>query len=295
MTALIGAFLGAAVGGGAFAAVLGWRGVVVSSNSRSPKSPEYPRRGPDKLPLRLFLALAGCAAAVGLTGWPVAGVLGAIGGFAAPTIVGAKASRGREIDEMQAIATWVEMVRDTVGAASGLAETLKATAVTAPAGLQAHVRRLAARAEREPLPEALIKFAKEANHAIADTVAITLVLATTSQVGSVQESLAELAENTRQEVSMRLRIEASRARQFTSARFIAGVVAVFSIGMVALSRAYLAPFDTASGQVVLTVIGGLFIGSGIALVRMSSFDSPPRILDLAPASAHLDNPKGFQQ
>ena len=89
MTALLGAFLGAAVGGGAFAAVLGWRGVVVSSNSRSPKSPEYPRRGPDKLPLRLFLALAGCAAAFGLTGWPVAGVLGAIGGFAAPTIAGA--------------------------------------------------------------------------------------------------------------------------------------------------------------------------------------------------------------
>ena len=295
MTALLGAFLGAAMGGGAFAAVLGWRGVAASSNGRSSESQEHSRRGPNKLPLRLFLAVAGCAAVFGLTGWPVAGVLAAIGGFTAPTIVGAKASRGREIDEMQAIATWVEMVRDTVGAASGLAETLKATAVTAPAGLQAHVRRLAARAEREPLPEALIKFAKETNHAIADTVAITLVLAATSQVGSIQESLAELAENTRQEVSMRLRIEASRARQFTSARFIAGVVSVFSIGMVALSRAYLSPFDTASGQVVLAAVGVLFIGSGIALTRMSNFDSPPRILDLAPGSVHLDNARGFPQ
>ena len=294
MTAVLGAFLGAAVGGGAFAALLGWRGIPASSNGRPSRSAEHSRRSQARLPLRLFLALAGFAAAFGLTGWPVAGLLAAVGGFTAPTMVGAKASREQQIDEMQAIATWVEMVRDTLGAASGLAETLKATAVTAPAALQSPVRRLAARAEREPLPEALMKFAKETNHAIADTVAITLALAATSQVGSIQESLAELAENTRQEVSMRLRIEASRTRQFTSARFIAGVVAVFSIGMVALSRAYLSPFDTASGQVVLAVIGGLFIGSGVVLVQMSSFASPPRILALAPAVVQHDKTRGLQ-
>ncbi|MXZ77783.1 MAG: hypothetical protein F4Z06_05840 [Acidimicrobiia bacterium] len=115
---------------------------------------------------------------------------------------------------------------------------------------------------------------------MADTVAVSLGLAATNQVGSLQESLAELAKNTRQEVSMRLRIEASRARQLASARLIAGVVAVLCIFMVSFSRTYLAPFDTASGQLALAVIGGLFIGSGFALERMSRFNSPPRILEV---------------
>ncbi|MCY3634257.1 MAG: type II secretion system F family protein [bacterium] len=181
---------------------------------------------------------------------------------------------------MTALATWVEMVRDTISAASGLTETLRATAVTAPMAVRVPVQQLAARAEREPLPEALAKFADEVDHGVADTVVVTLRLAAANQTGSLQEALAELAENTRHEVSMRLRIEASRARQFTSARFIAGVVAVFSIGMVGFSRSYLAPYETVWGQVALTVIGSLFIGSTIALVKMSQFNSPPRILDV---------------
>ena len=238
-------------------------------------------RGPTApLALRFAIAVTGFVAAVVLTRWVVAGLIVGIAGFSAPTVIGAKANRDREVDRMAALATWVEMVRDTISAASGLIETLKATAATAPAAVRIQVQQLAARAEREPLPDALAKFADEVDHGVADTVAVTLRLAAANQTGSLQEALAELAENTRQEVSMRLRIEASRARQFTSARFIAGVVAVFSVGMVGFSRPYLTPYDTAWGQVALAVIGGLFIGSAIALVKMSQFNSPPRILDV---------------
>ncbi len=218
--------------------------------------------------------------AFGLTGWVVAGLFAGVAGYMTPTVLGAKSDRDQEVDRMTALATWIEMVRDTVSAASGLTEALKATAVSAPSAIRTPVRQLALRAERETLPNALAKFADEMNDAVADSVAVTLGLAAVNQVGSLQESLSEIAENTRQEVSMRLRIEASRARQFTSARFVAGIVAVFSVGMVGFNRSYLAPFDTFSGQVALAVIGGLFVASGIALVQMSRFLSPPRILDV---------------
>lgn len=280
MTSLMGALIGAALGSGIFTATLGWRGTLTSPDRSRWRPVNKVRGGTDKLVLRMALFAAGFAAVVGLTGWLVAGVIAGLAGFNSPTILGAKAARNREIEQMKALATWVEMVRDTIGAASGLTETLKATAATAPAALRTQVRQLAARAEREPLPDALAKFADETHHAVADTVAVTLGLAATNQVGSLQESLGELAESTRQEVSMRLRIEASRARQFTSARFIAGVVAVFSVGIVGLNRSYLAPFDSASGQVALAVIGGLFVGSSMALTRMSQFSTPPRVLDV---------------
>ncbi len=293
MSSLIGAMLGAALGTGVFTTVMGLRGFSPVPGAR--------RRRPDsrfqgtltRLLVRTAMAVAGAVAAIVSTGWPVAGFVVGIAAFLSPTLLRAKSNRDREMDRMSALATWVEMLRDTISAASGLTETLKATADSAPAILRAPVRQLAARAEREPLPAALAKFADEVDHTVADTVALSLGLAATNQVGSLQESLDELAENTRQEVSMRLRIEASRVRQFTSARLIAGVVAVFSLAMVGFSRSYLAPFDTVSGQVALAMIGGLFIGSGIALERMSRFSSPPRILEMnrsplapSPASEH---------
>ena len=280
MSSLIGAMLGAALGTGAFTTIMGLRGFPPRSGTRPRKRGAWFQGSLTPLAVRSAIAISGGIAAVVSTGWLVAGFVVGIAAFLSPTVLRAKSNRDREMDRMNALATWVEMLRDTISAASGLTETLKATAESAPAILRAPIRQLAARAERESLPVALAKFADEVDHAVADIVAVSLGLAATSQVGSLQESLADLAENTRQEVSMRLRIEASRARQFASARLIAGVVAVFSIAMVGFSRTYLAPFDTVSGQIALAVIGGLFIGSGVALERMSRFNSPPRILDV---------------
>lgn len=280
MSSLIGALMGAALGAGVFTTFVALRGFSSRPGTRRRKLGTWLQGTLTPMAVRLAIALAGAIAAIAFTGWLVAGFVVGMASFVSPTVLRAKSSRNREIDRLNALATWVEMLRDTISAASGLTETLKATANSAPTILRSSVRQLAARAERESLPEALAKFADEVDHAVADTVAVSLGLAATNQVGSLQESLAELAENTRQEVSMRLRIESSRARQFTSARLIAGVVAVFSIAMVGFSRTYLAPFDTASGQVALAAIGGLFIGSGIALERMSRFSSPPRILEV---------------
>ena len=280
MSSLIGALMGATLGVGVFTTIVALRGFSSRPGTRRRKLETRLQGSLTSIAIRLAIALAGAVAAGAFTGWLVASFVVGVAAFVSPTVIGAKSRRDREMDRLGALATWVEMLRDTISAASGLTETLKATADSAPTTLRSPLRQLAARAEREPLPEALARFADEVDHPVADTVAVSLGLAATNQVGSLQESLAELAESTRGEVSMRLRIEASRARQFASARLIAGVVAVFSIAMVGFSRTYLAPFDTVSGQVALAAIGGLFVGSGIALERMSRFSSPARILEV---------------
>ena len=279
MPALIGALLGAAMGCGLFAAAAGLQTSTARQTARRSIRGRWRRQSHRAVLICSANGVIGFAAATATTGWPAAGFIGAALGLGLPTIIGANSKRVLEINRMTALATWVEMVRDTISVAPGLTEALKATAATAPAPLRIPVRQLAARAERTPLPDALARFADEMDHPVADTVAITLGLAATNQVGTLQESLSEIAASTRQEVSMRLRIQASRARQFTSARFTAGVVAVFSIAMVTFNRSYLAPFGTSSGQIALTVIGGLFIGSGIALAKMGRFETPPRILN----------------
>lgn len=295
MSSLIGALLGAAVGCGIFTAVLGWRGLLTPPSGRHWRIVGGLQRPAASYLFRLAIAVTGSFAAYVLTGWLVAGLIAGVAGYIAPTVLRAKAIREQEINRMTALATWVEMIRDTCGAASGVTETLKATAETAPTSIRSSVRQLANRIEREPLPNALAKFADEIDHAVADTVAITLGMAAANQVGSLQESLAELAENTRREVSMRLRIEASRVRQFTSARFIAVVVAVFSVGMISFNRSYMAPFDTLSGQIALAAIGGLFLGSAFALVRMSRFSNPPRIFEVHHQPPTLSMVKGLSE
>ncbi len=295
MSSLIGALIGAAAGCGIFVTALGWRGFLAPPKALGWRLFGEFHWAPTSIVFRSAIALAGSSAAFALTGWLVAGLTAGIAGFVSPTLLKAKAIRDQEVNRMAALATWVEMVRDTCSAASGITETLKATADAAPAVVRAQVKQLAARAEREPLGDALAKFADEVNHAVADTVAVTLGLAAANQVGSLQEMLGDLAENTRQEVSMRLRIEASRARQFTSARFIAVVVAVFSIAMVIFNRSYLTPFETLSGQIALAGIGGLFLGSEFALVQMSRFNTPPRTLEVHRTPPTLSVVKGHPE
>ncbi|WP_419918547.1 type II secretion system F family protein [Candidatus Poriferisocius sp.] len=280
MNLLIASLLGASLGSGIFITALGWRGIQLEFSY--PNFNLLNKLQIDTASLLLCSTLAGTGFFITLvlTRWVVAGLIIGIVGFYSPAIWGARANRQQETERMIALATWTEMVRDTISAAPGLIETLKATALTAPSAIRPQVRQLAARAERESLPLALAKFADETDHAIADNVAITLGIAAGNQGGTLQELLTELANNTRQEVSMRLRIEASRTRQFTSARFIAGVIVIFSVGMVGFNKSYLAPFNSISGQIALAIIGGLFIGSGGSLIKMSKFNTQPRILNV---------------
>ncbi len=285
MSALIGAMLGAAVGLGVFCGTAGWVGLTGRPNPLFLWRPTKTRATSCTNTRRVLLphiaiGLLGFVSTLTITGWPVAAIVVALLGVGIPKLRAAKAQRTAEVERISALATWVEMVRDTIGAASGLTEALVATAGSAPVAIRREVQNLAARAERESLNDAFIKFAEEMNHAITDTIALTLGKATGNQVGSLQEALSDLAQNTRQEVSMRLKIEASRARQHASARFVMGVVATFCVGLVTFSRSYLEPFDNLSGQIALGVIGVLFIGSGLALEKMSRFKALPRILAL---------------
>ncbi|MYG94833.1 MAG: type II secretion protein F [Acidimicrobiia bacterium] len=287
MSALIGAVLGTAMGFGVVCIFASSQRFTVHThpqawlrnNKQRPLSKHGNEMGASLL-IRLAASVLGFVITFVFTGWPVAGGLIAVSAFSAPKLWTAKAQRASELERMAALATWVEMMRDTISAASGLNETLQATADSAPAIIRPTVRQLVGRAERESLNEALTKFAQEMNHAIVDIIALTLSKAAANQVGSLQQALGELANNTRQEVSMRLKIEASRARQHASARFVMGVIAVFCVGLIAFSRPYLEPFDSASGQVALAIIGTLFIGSAVALEKMSRFRALPRILTL---------------
>src|SRR5581483_5230618 len=170
--------------------------------------------------------------------------------------------RESAIARTEAVAAWAEMLRDTMAGAAGLQEAVAATARVAPEAIRPEVRALAMRIEREPFVPAVRRFAAEVGDPVGDLVVAALVLAAERQSGSLGEVLGAAAASARASATMRLRVEAGRARTYTSTRMIVGVTVSFAVGLVLFNRQYLEPFDSAAGQLVLAAIAALF-GFGV--------------------------------
>ncbi len=184
----------------------------------------------------------------------------------------------REIDRVEAVASWAEMLRDTIAAAAGLEQAIVATGPIAPAPIAAPVARLAVAVELEPLAPALRRFADEVDHPTCDFVVAALVIATEREARELGPLLGQLAVCARDEAKMRTRIWIDRARTRTSVRVIAGCVVAFASGLFVLSRTYLQPYDSTAGQLVLLAIGALFAASFAAMSRMGRIALPERFV-----------------
>ncbi len=274
MTALIAFVLGAGLGLGAFVLALGLLGrPVFALSSRRATVALSPR----SVGL-VTTAVAAGVAVYGLTGWLVGGLLAAAVTVAAPRLWAGRADHRREIARVEAIATWAEMLRDTMAGAAALEQAIVATGPLAPEPIAGPVARLAVRLEIEPLPAALRRFADEVDHPTADFVVAALLIAAEKEARQLGPLLGQLAVCARDEAKMRTRIWIERAKTRTSVKVIAGCVLLFAGGLMLFSRSYLEPYDTAAGQVVLLAIGALFAVSLVGMDRMARIETPERFV-----------------
>jgi Flp pilus assembly protein TadB len=227
---------------------------------------------------RLWRALPLAGAVLLLTRWPVAAIgAGALGWFSSD-LLGGKATRDRGVARTEAIATWAEMLRDTISAAHGLEAAIAATAPIAPDAIRSEIMSLAFDLERMPLPAALRRLADDLAHPIADLVVAALIVAANGSVRELAELLGTLATSARDEASMQLRVEAARARMRTAVQVITVCTLAMALGLVVLNPTYVESYGSVVGQMVLALIAGCW---GVALVWLSSmsrFQTPARFL-----------------
>ncbi|MGH4029352.1 type II secretion system F family protein [Actinomycetota bacterium Odt1-20B] len=220
------------------------------------------------------------AVAGALTGWPVAAVLTSVAVLTLPGLLGPDRAAARRTQRMEALATWTEMLRDTLSAAAGLEQAILATADIAPTALGDEMRELAATVRAgNPLPPALRTFAEEVDDPLADVVVAALVMAAEQQASKLAPLLGELADSVREQVAMRQRVDAGRASVRTGVRVTVTVTLGMVLGLVVFNRPYLAPFDSLTGQAVLAVVGVLFIASFGYLTVIGRIDEPVRLID----------------
>lgn len=268
------ALYGAVIGLGLLVGVVGWSG----------RAPAHVGRAGvwlnrvEGLSHRVAVALVAAALVGVLTRWPVGSGLAAAFGFAAPALFGGAGARRRAIARTEAVAAWAEMLRDTMAGAAGIEQAIVATAAVAPAPIAAEVRNLAARLERHRLSDALRVFATELADPTGDLVVAALVLASEKQARRLGELLGALARSARQQATLRLRVDAGRARTRTSSRVITMFTLGFALGLVVLNRGYLSPYNTAQGQLVLAAVGACFGAAFWWLAAMARVAEPERFL-----------------
>jgi Flp pilus assembly protein TadB len=257
-------------------------GAIGLLHSFHPKAPRLTARRNvvgRKLGLPVGLAVATGIGIGVLTQWPAAAILGAGAGFGLPAVVRAT-GKTNPTARTEAIATWTELLRDTLSAASGLSQALVSTAPLAPDAIKREVHDLASRLTSGiPLSDALRLFADEMNDPSSDLVVCALTLAASARAQRLVELLTALSESIHDEVKMRLRVESSRA----SARSGVRTIALFSLGFAGVlelfAHTYLQPFGTPIGQLVLLVAGGLNAAGVVSMIYLVRERRPLRLIE----------------
>lgn len=293
-TTALAALLGLGVGVGLLLIIMSWRGVDPNRRSgplgRTRSRLAQAARRDQGQAHRIGLAIAAAGLTGAATGWVVGAVLAGLAVWALPRVLGPDPAHARRVARTEAIATWTEMLRDTLSAAAGLEQAILATAPLAPKAINYDITELAARLENgERLAPALRRLADHLADPIGDLVIAALVQAAEQHARQLGDLLGSLAHAARERASMRMRVEAGRARTRTSVRVIVGTTLCFAVAVVLLNRSYLSAYDSAAGQMVLLGIGVLFAFGFAWLVRIAKVTEPDRFLSLLPERASADH------
>jgi tight adherence protein B len=270
---LIGAVCGAALGLGVLLVVLGLRGTP-ATNRPTVRHVTAHRRWL----LQTAIALLTAVVALVVTGWPVGALLAGLVAVVVPGTLGRMRQEATTVARTEAVAAWTELLRDTLAAAAGLEEAIRATTDAAPEPIRAEVARLGHRLEHGTLPDALERFADELANPAGDLVVAALLTAARREARELVPLLTALASSARAEAEMRMRVHVSRARIRTAVRVVIGTLGLFAGGLLLFNRPYLAPYGTAVGQLVLLGVGVLFASGWWLLQRMATIEAPERFL-----------------
>lgn len=253
-----------------------------------PKDPLAPGGGTSLSGLgrRAVVALAAGLLVGLLSRWPVLGIAAVVLVLFWDRLFGGAGEEKLAMRRVEALAMWTESLRDTIAGAVGLEQAIPASARGADPVLREHLNALLDRLRgRMALADALQFLADDLNDPSADLVIAALVLNSKLRGPGLREVLGALGKSAREEVDMRQRVLAQRAGTRRSVQIIVGVVVVFVLGMALFNRAFVAPYGTPLGEVVLSVVLVLF-GLGFAwLRRLARVETPSRfLLKSAPAA-----------
>jgi len=265
--------------------------IVAALANRAPTRPALVVRGSLLRPadrwsprlLSIAAALVAGALVGAITGWPVA-ALGTMAAF--PVLRRLVRERGtgtQGVARLEALARWIELLRDTLHAAAGIEGAITASATAAPLALRPQAAELATRLSRmdpaDTLDAGLRDFADEIDNYFGDLAVLSIIAASEGQGGRLAEQLDFAAANARALVSFARETHLDRVEVRATGRIVAVVTLGWGLALSVLSPGYFAFYGSPLGQLILLVgPGALFALSVGWTLRLSRVPPLPRLL-----------------
>lgn len=268
--------------------ILGFIAAIAVLMRLSHGLPGFPRS--TNRPLRRRVELTGLtqnlviAAVVGIgvaawTRWPVAGAVAVAVVVLWPKMMRGGAKERQSVAKLDALATWIESLRDTAAAQAALETAIPATVAEAPRLLAPALRELSQRVARmEPLPAALTRFADVVDDRGCDLVVAVLSLNARTRAGRLRPVLTTLAVNTRAELEMRRKVLKQRNGLRRQATQITFLILLLAVGQSVLEPTWVAPYGTPAGQAALGVLAAAFVALAVRMQKLAAAEPQPRFL-----------------
>lgn len=227
-----------------------------------------------------LLALAGIITGIGLwlaSGWTVFLIGAPLAAIGLPLLLGGD-DTVRRIERIDALETWTRGLSGLTIAGAGLEQTLLAGVPSAPEALREPLATLAARlGARWRTQDALRAFADDLDDPSADLVVMHLLLAERVRGPGLARALNDLAESLAEEVRMRRRIAADRAKPRLNVRIIT-VLTLLLLCALPFAGEFVAPYRIPAGQLLLAGWLVLYAITLTWLRRITIMPAPARSL-----------------
>lgn len=235
-----------------------------------------------KFAVRAISAMAIGLVVVAISGWLVPAV---VVGTATWYWVGTWQRRDRsgvnDVERTDALASWIENLRDVLLAGDQPIGAIAATVSTAPPIIRPAVRRLSAALGHQEPDLAFRRFADELDDPLGDLVAAGLLIAVERGARTVAV-LTSLATQARSTADRRRIVDAERAPIQREVMLLSLVMGGLVVALMVFGRgSYLAAYDTSGGQVFLTIVLAVYCVLLLRVQRLARFPKPSRFLTTA--------------
>lgn len=215
-----------------------------------------------------------------VTGWAIAVVLGPLAVAGLPALLSAPGAN-EHIDKLEALEEWTRGLASVLTVGVGLEEAIRATLRSAPEAIRPEVTALVARLRARMGTEAALRaFADDLDDTTGDMVAAFLILGARKRGQGLADVLTSLAESVSADVRARRAIEADRAKPRTTARWVTLITIAVLAYLLIFTGEYVAPYGTALGQLLLTLLLGIYVLLLWWMRQMAKGEKLPRFLGL---------------
>lgn len=191
--------------------------------------------------------------------------------------------RANDIERTDALASWIENLRDVLLAGDQPIGAIASTVSSAPSVIRPAVRRLSAALGHQDPDTAFRRFADDLDDPLGDLVSAGLSIAVQRGARTVAV-LTSLAEQARRASDRRRIVEAERAPIRREVLMLSSIMGALVMVLLVFGRSsYLDAYDTNEGQLFLGSVLSVYAILLLRVQRLSMFPRPNRFLTSAGA------------